>query len=52
MVFWFGDPSKVPHPPSGLRPTTPQEMEEMLEAQLSKDEGRTITIHVVDCSIS
>lgn len=51
VVFWFGQPSDIPAPPSGVRPSTPQELEAMLEAGLTEDERRAITIHVIDCSV-
>ncbi|MDO8777618.1 MAG: hypothetical protein Q7K57_54665 [Burkholderiaceae bacterium] len=51
VVFWFGQPSNIPAPPSGVRPTTPQELEAMLEAGLTEEERRMITIHVIDCSV-
>lgn len=51
VVFWFGQSSNIPAPPSGVRPSTPQELEAMLEAGLTEDARRTITIHVIDCSV-
>jgi len=50
-VLWFGDLKKVPLPPSGARPQTPEELEAMLEASLSEEEKRLVTIHVLDCSV-
>lgn len=52
VVLWFGDPKQIPLPPSGLRPQTPEELQAMLEADLSEEEKRSITIHVLDCSVS
>ena len=51
VVFWFGQPAKIPDSPFGDRPTTPQELEGMLEGDLTAAEQRMITIHVIDCSI-
>lgn len=51
VVFWFGQPANIPKPPSGVSPTTPQELEAMLEADLTEEEQRMITIHVIDCSV-
>lgn len=51
VVFWFGQPSNIPAPPSGVRPKAPQELEAMLEAGLTEEERRMITIHVIDCSV-
>ncbi|MBR7946045.1 NACHT domain-containing protein [Burkholderia cenocepacia] len=51
VVLWFGDPTQIPLPPSGLRPRTSDELQVTLEAGLSEEERRTITIHVLDCSV-
>lgn len=51
VVFWFGQPSKIPAPLSGVRPTTPQDLEVMLEVGLTEEERRAVTIHVIDCSV-
>ena len=51
VVLWFGDPKQIPLPPSGVRPQTPEELQAMLEAGLSEEEKRSITIHVLDCSV-
>jgi hypothetical protein len=51
VVFWFGQPSNIPAPLSGVRPSTPQELEAMLEAGLTEEERRVVTIHVIDCSV-
>lgn len=51
VVLWFGDPKQIPLPPSGARPQTPDELQAMLEAGLSEEERRSITIHVLDCSV-
>jgi len=49
--FWFGQPSRIPVSPGGVRPETPQELETMLKTGLTEDELRAITIHVIDCSV-
>lgn len=51
VVLWLGDPKQIPLPPSGVRPQTPEELQAMLEADLSEEEKRTITIQVLDCSV-
>jgi len=50
LVLWFGRPKDVPHPPNGVRPQTPEELQARLESGLSKDESHLVTIHVLDCS--
>ena len=50
VVFWFGVPKEIPAPPSRPRPATPQELQAMLDAGLSEEQRRTITVHVLDCS--
>ncbi len=49
LVFWFGEGS-VQSPPTGTRPTSPQELQERLEATLTEDEARKIEVFVVDVS--
>lgn len=51
VVLWFGDPMRIPRSPSVVRPQTPDELQAMLEAGLSEEEKRSITIHVLDCSV-
>ena len=51
VVLWFGELSRVPLSPSGVRPQTPEELQSMLEAGLSEDEKRLVAIHVLDCSL-
>jgi hypothetical protein len=51
VVLWFGDPKGISLSPSGMRPQTPEELQSMLEAGLSEDEKRLVTIHVLDCSL-
>ena len=49
LVFWFG-PSNTPPPPSGPRPSSPQELHEKLEATLAEDQARKISVCVIDVS--
>lgn len=46
LVFWFGG-DEVPTPESGQLPNSPDELREMLEASLSVDEARKITVRVI-----
>ena len=52
LVFWFGKHGKkeTPPPPSGTRPTNAEEMKEKLEATLSPDQARKISVCVIDVS--
>ncbi len=47
LVLWFGG-EKMPTPPSGQRPRSPEELRSMLEADLSIDEARKISVRVID----
>ena len=49
LVFWFGKSYTQP-PPSGPRPNNPQELQTKLEATLSEDLARKITVCVIDVS--
>ena len=49
LVFWF-DHRNIPLPPQGHRPTSPMELRERLEEQLTSEEGRRISVCVVDVS--
>ena len=49
LVFWFGK-DRTPPPPSGTRPATAEELKERLEATLSPDEARKISVCVIDVS--
>ena len=51
LVFWFGAECTT-SPPSGRKPRTVQELEEQLEATLTDDEARKISIVVIDVSQS
>ena len=52
LVFWFGEMDRycTPPPPSGNRPVNAEELKERLEATLSTDEARKISICVIDVS--
>lgn len=47
LVLWFGG-ENVPPSSSGRRPSSPQELKEMLEQNLSTDEARKISVRVID----
>lgn len=49
VVFWFGRDFLQP-PPSGRKPSSPEQMREMLIASLEEDERRKIGVVVVDVS--
>ena len=49
LVFWFGE-GNVPPPPTGAPPTGPDELQQRLEAILSDDERRKISVIVIDVS--
>ena len=49
LVFWFGK-DRTPPPPSGTRPTNAEELKKRLEATLSPNEARKISICVIDVS--
>ena len=49
LVFWFGKDRTQP-PPSGTRPANPEELKKRLEATLSPDEARKISVCVIDVS--
>ena len=49
LVFWFGE-EPTRKPPSGPRPTNPQELKKQPEATLSPEEARKISICVIDVS--
>ena len=49
LVFWFGKDRTQP-PPSGTRPTDAEELKERLEATLSPNEARKISVCVIDVS--
>lgn len=49
LVFWFDEEDTQPDP-SGTRPDTPGELRERLEATLSDEEARRISVCVIDVS--
>ncbi len=49
LVFWFGREKTQP-PPSGERPDHAQALQERLEATLSREEARKISVCVIDVS--
>ena len=49
LVFWFGT-EPTPRPPSGVRPAGPADLREQLEAILSPEERRRISVRVIDVS--
>ena len=49
LVFWFGKERTQPSP-SGTRPANAKELKERLEATLSPDEARKISVCVIDVS--
>ena len=49
LVFWFGK-DRTPPPPSDTRPTSTEELQNRLEATLSPDEARKISVCVIDVS--
>ena len=49
LVFWFGKDRTQP-PPSGTRPANAEELKKRLEATLSPDEARKISVCVIDVS--
>lgn len=49
LIFWFSK-KKTPPPPSGGRPANPGDMKEKLEAALSPDQARKISVCVIDVS--
>ncbi|MCY3787603.1 MAG: hypothetical protein OXH63_02325 [Gemmatimonadetes bacterium] len=52
LVFWFGeiDGCRTQPPPTGTRPANSKELKKRLEATLSPDEARKISICVIDVS--
>ena len=52
LVFWFGYEKTTPHPESGPKPRTPEELQERLKQLLMNDEERKkISICVADCTV-
>lgn len=51
LLFWFGK-EKGQSPPSGIRPADAKDMKEKIEATLSQDQARKISVCVIDVSRS
>ena len=51
LVFWFGGDT-VTSPPHGELPITPGELQERLQATLSEEDARKVTVCVIDVSPS
>ena len=49
LVFWFG-PGDTQTPLSGPRPASPKELKKKLEATLTEDQARKISVCVIDLS--
>ena len=49
LVFWFSD-GKITPSPQGRRPTSPAELRQRLEEQLTESELRRIAVRVIDVS--
>lgn len=55
LVFWFGEDEnaerpRLPPPPAGSRPGSPDELKARLEEGLTADEARRISVRVIDVS--
>ena len=52
LVLWFGETAgrRVPPPPSGSRPESPDELKARLEEGLTPDEARRVSVRVLDVS--
>lgn len=50
LVFWFGPEFAPRHPQGGKRPETPEKLQELLEQSLDNEEGKKISVCVVDCT--
>ena len=55
LVLWYGEPGergrgRMPPPPTSARPRSPGELQERLEATLTRDEKRKIAVCVMDVS--
>ena len=49
LVLWFG-PDETKPPPDGPRPATPEELQEMLEKDLTDEQARKISVIVMDAT--
>ena len=50
LVFWFGTPNTPRPPDGGAAPNRPDALRERLEALLTEDERRRISVRVIDVS--
>ena len=52
LVLWFGETAgrRVPPPPSGPRPDTPEKLKARLKDDLTPDEARRVSVRVLDVS--
>lgn len=50
LVFWFGTPDTPRPPGGGAPPDSPDALREQLEATLTEDERRRISVRVIDVS--
>ena len=50
LVFWFGKEHTQAPPPSGSSPMNAKELKEQMEATLSPEEGRKVSVGVIDVS--
>ena len=52
LVLWFGEAPgrRTPPPPSGARPDGPEELRARLEAVLTPEEARRVSVRVIDVS--
>ena len=53
LVLWFGETAgrRMPPPPSGSRPESPDALKARLEDDLAPDEARRIRVRVLDASV-
>ena len=49
LVLWFAD-ANIPPPPEGMRPTTPNDLEDRLKQTLTGDEALKVSVVVLDVS--
>lgn len=49
LVLWFGD-RRIPHPPTGKKPSTAQELRLQLEATIEPSRRGLISVVVFDCA--
>lgn len=49
LVLWFGGGRQMPAPESGRKPTTAAQLLQRLKEQVSAEQAKLITVHVIDC---